>query len=915
MKTKLTFAMLLALVVLSGVSNRAQESDNGEIKLDAKEFTLENGLKVVVVNRPGVPVVSTYVWYAAGACDETPQKTGMAHFLEHMMFKGSSQYKKGDIDAVTSRNGGSNNAFTSNDYTAYYIDLPKSRYLEALKIEADRMRRLTLDQAEFDAEKKVVQSETDISNDDPNDQLWIRLYGELFGASHPYAHPVLGWRQDIEDITRSDMRAFYDRHYFPNHATLILSGDITLEEAKPEVERLFAGLQRGPEPNRPKAEPMAFKGRKSFEVKSEGDVVTLVRAWPGVTSGHNDEAALDVLGMILGDGVTSRLYRELVDESGLCNDAGAGNSTQMLGGMFYVYSELPADGERESVLLGIEAAIARLVKDGIKPAEIERAKRRVVAQSVFGQESSSNIAQMLGSAQVVNGDWRAALKYPARVKAVVADDVLRVARQYLGSGNHVSGWLVPELSKPDEGAKASDAKPQPLPIERYVLENGLTILLYPRSGLPIVSVNASVRAGRATEPLSKTGIANFAGSLLDTGTATRSKLQIAEAIEGVGGQLSLGSGGGSLRVLSENTALGLDLLSDCMLNPAFQRAEIELARKQLLASIESSKDDPGSFARDAANAWLYGADTPFGRPAQGTAETIKGITREDLAAWHQKWFRPDNCIIAVVGDFKSKELLQLVKDRFGGWKKPQEPLAHPVFEFKPGGKLNGEQKVAFGSFDASKVDASKKRICVDHPEKKQVVVRLMGMGIRRDNPDYFPLLVMDNILGTSSGFADRFSKKLRDELGLAYSTYANMTSSAGYYEGAFLGYIGTRPENVELALRVMYQLIDEIRTAPVSDKELRDAKDFLKGSFVFGLETTGQLAGLMVEVERYKLGADYLVKYAENVEAVAGADILRVARKYLVPESMVEVMCGPIEQITPAGEATPPHKDEHDGGK
>ncbi|MBP9891684.1 MAG: insulinase family protein [Planctomycetes bacterium] len=914
MKTKLTFALLLALFVISGVTHRAQDADSGEIKLDAREFTLDNGLKVVVVNRPGVPVVSTYVWYSAGACDETPQKTGMAHFLEHMMFKGSSQYKKGDIDAVTSRNGGSNNAFTSNDYTAYYIDLPKSRYIEALKIEADRMRRLTLDQAEFDAEKKVVQSETDISNDDPNDQLWVRLYGELFGAGHPYAHPVLGWRQDIEDITRSDMRAFYDRHYYPNHATLILSGDITLEEAKPEVERLFAGLQKGPEPNRPKAEPITFKGRKSFEVKCEGDVVTLVRAWPGVTSGHSDEAALDVLGMVLGDGVTSRLYRELVDESGLCNDAGAGNSTQMLGGMFYVYSELPADGERENVLLGIEAAIARLVKDGIKPAEIERAKKRVIAQSVFGQESSSNIAQMLGSAQVVNGDWRASLKYPARVKAVVADDVLRVARKYLGSGNHVSGWLVPELSKPEDGAKVTDAKPQPLPIERYVLENGLTILLYPRAGLPIVSVNASVRAGRATEPLDKTGIANYAGSLLDTGTATRTKLQIAEAIEGVGGQLSLGSGGGSLRVLSENTPLGLDLLSDCMLNPSFLRAEVELARKQLLASIESGKDDPGSFARDAASAWLFGADTPFGRPAQGTSETIKGITREDLVAWHQKWFRPDNCIIAAVGDFKSKELLQLLKDRFGGWKKPQEPLSHPAFEFKLRDKLSGEQKMAFDSFDASKVDATKKRICVDHPEKKQVVVRLMGMGIRRDNPDYFPLLVMDNILGTSSGFADRFSKKLRDELGLAYSTYANMTSSAGLYEGAFLGYIGTRPENVELALRVMYQLIEEIRTAPVSDKELRDAKDFLKGSFVFGLETTGQLAGLMVEVERYKLGSDYLVKYAENVEAVSAADILRVAQKHLVPERMVEVMCGPIEQITPAGE-NPPNRDESGGGK
>ncbi len=919
MKTKLSLALLLAAFLFGAAIHSAQEAgSSSEIKLDAKEIVLENGLRVIVVNRPGVPVVTTFVWYAAGSCDEEPQQTGMAHFLEHMMFKGSSQYKKGDIDAITARNGGSNNAFTSNDYTAYYIDLPKSRYQEALKIEADRMRHLGLDEKEFDAEKKVVQSESDISNDDPHDQIWVKLYSEMFGAAHPYAHPVLGWKQDIEDMSRRDMRNFYDKHYYPNHATLILSGDITLDEAQPVVTKMFGDLQRGPELNRPKAQALEFKGRKTFEVKSDSEVIEMVRAYPGVPSGHVDEPALDVLSMILGDGVTSRFYHDLVDEAKLCNDIGSGDSTQMLGGFFYVYAEIADGSERESVALGVDAVIARLIKEGVKPTEIERAKRRVVAQSVFGQESSSNIAQNLGSAQVVNGDWRMALKYPSRIKAVTAEDVMRVARQYLGAGNYVTGWLVPELSKVDGGAKVDDAKPQPLPIERYVLDNGLTVLLYARTGLPIVSVSASVRAGRATEPLNKTGISGFAGALLDAGTTTRSKVQIAEAIEGVGGELSLGAGGGSLRVLNEDAALGLDLLSDCMLNPAFARTEIELVRKQLLASIESSKDETGTFARDASSAWLYGTQTPFGQPAQGTTETIKSITRDDIAQWHLKWFRPDNCIIAAVGDFKSKEMLEQLKGRFGAWKKPAEPLAHANFAFKLNDKLSGEQRFSFDKFDASKVDATKKRITIDHPEKKQVVVRLQGLGIRRDSPDYFPLLVMDHVLGTSNGFSDRFSKTLRDNMGLAYSTYANITSGAGMYEGAFLGYIGTRAENVELALHVMYQMLEDIRTNPVTELELRDSKDYLKGSFVFGLETTGQLAGLMIEIERYKLGSDYLVKYAQTVEAVTAADVLRVAKKYLVAENMVEVLCGPIDQITPYKEGMQPHKDEpghDDGGK
>ncbi|NUO16707.1 MAG: insulinase family protein [Planctomycetaceae bacterium] len=908
MKTRMLLGALSAALLLAaalaplGAQEKPAAEDQG---LDVAEFTLDNGLRVLVVNRPGVPVVSSFVWYAVGAADEEPQKTGMAHFLEHMMFKGSSHYKKGDIDAITARNGGSNNAFTSNDYTAYFIDLPKSRYVEALKIEADRMRRLTLDQAEFDAEKKVVQSESDISADNPQSRLWERLDVELYGPAHPYAHPVLGWPQDIADTTRRDMRAFYDRHYHPNHATLVLCGDITEKEARPVVTELFGSIARGPEMKRPVYSPVQFKGRKSFEVRSDAEVVQMARAYMGVPAGHDDEPALDVLSMILGDGVTSRLYRHMVDETMQVNQIGAGNLTQMLGGIFYIWAELADGVERADVSAGIDGQIARLIKEGVKPSELDRAKRLVVAQDVFGREKSSDIAQQLGAAQIVQGDWRAALRYPERIKQVTVDDVLRVAKRYLGEGHHVTGWLVPKLTESATGSGAEDAKPQPLPVSRHVLENGAVVLLYARSGLPVVSASVGIRAGRATEPAGKAGLSSFGGGLLDTGTTKRDKLAIAEAIEGVGGELNVGAGGGSLRVLSEHAALGLDLLADCLINPAFKPMEIELLRKQMLAAIESGKDETSVFARDAANAWLYGPDTALGAPAQGTVASVKSITREDIVKWHKTWFRPDNAVIAVVGDFKESEMLALLRERFGAWKKPVEPLLHPRFEFKSPGSLSGTQALRFDSFDFAAVDRSKKRITIDHPEKDQVVVRLQCLGIRRDNPDYYALMVLDSVLGTSPGFTDRFSRKLRDDMGLAYSTYANIAGSSGLQEGAFLGYIGTRAENVEVAISTMYELVREIREQPVSERELRDAKDYLKGSFVFSLESTGQLADLMLSIERYQLGNDYLVRYAQAIEAVTAEDITRVARKYLVPENMVEVLCGPVSRIGQPGDSMP----------
>jgi zinc protease len=281
-----------------------------------------------------------------------------------------------------------------------------------------------------------------------------------------------------------------------------------------------------------------------------------------------------------------------------------------------------------------------------------------------------------------------------------------------------------------------------------------------------------------------------------------------------------------------------------------------------------------------------------------------------VQGWHARWFRPDNCVIAAVGDFSDEALLKQIEAEFGGWQKPEEPLKLPQLKFTPAEGRSGEQAFHFASYNAQEIKPDVKRILVDHPDKEQVMVRLTCLGITRDNPDYIPLVVMDNILGTSPGFTDRFSSTLRDKMGLAYSTYANIARSADVFPGFFLGYIGTRPENVERALQEMYRLVEQIRTQPVSTEELRSAKDYLKGSFVFGLETTGQLASLMINIERFNLGWDWLVKYTQAVEAVTAEDIMRVAQKHLVPGRMVEVLAGPIQKITPAPVEEPAEGEE-----
>lgn len=903
---RLTSLALLALVLLGLCQSSVVSQDKPAPKgLDVAEFTLDNGLRCLVVNRPGVPVVSSFVWYHVGSMDERPGETGMAHYLEHMMFKGSRNYAVGDVDKVCAQNGGSNNAFTSNDYTAYFIDLPKSRYAEALKIEADRMRHLTLDQAEFDAEKKVVQSESDIYADDPGSQLWAQMNYALHGPRHPYSHPVLGWPADVADMTRRDMRLFYDRHYHPNHATLVLAGDITVAEAKPVVTRLFGALPRGPELNRPKPVEVTVNGPKTVQVKGDSEVIQFGRQYLSVPDTHPDAVALNVMAVILGRGVTSRMYRALVEETGVATDAGAGHDGGILSGSVWMWAELAPDHDRQALAAAVQTVIDKLIESGVTDAELTRARNRLLAGFVFGQESASNIANALGQSQVVNGDWREVLKYPEKVRAVTTADIKRVAAAYLKPERSVTGWLVPELEVADTGEAAPDADPQPLPIKRQVLSNGMRVLLLERPGLPVLSMSASIRSGRASESAAQAGLSQFTGSLLDAGTKSYSKLQLAELMEDIGGSLGTESDGVSVRVLSEHAATAVNVMAETLITATFPAEEVELLKRQTLAAIESEKDETSSFARAAAAAAVYTPGNPLGQPGRGTSQSVASFTREQVVQWHQRWFRPDNCIISVVGDFDAASMLKQLEARFGGWARPVEPLSFPDWEIKRPEKLAGEQAFHFSNFDYAKVDPARKRIAVDHPGKDQVVVRLQSLGITRDNPDYYALLVMDHVLGTSAGFTDRFSKTLRDQMGLAYSTYANVTGGSGIYPGSFLGYIGTRPENVETALKVMYQLIGQIRDEPVSDEELRTAKDYLKGSFVFDLETTGQLASLLITIERYQLGADYLVKYTRAVEAVTAADIQRVARKYLVPDQMVEVLCGPVTKIAPAPDEKP----------
>ena len=383
-------------------------------------------------------------------------------------------------------------------------------------------------------------------------------------------------------------------------------------------------------------------------------------------------------------------------------------------------------------------------------------------------------------------------------------------------------------------------------------------------------------AGARFDPESKAGLAIMVSRLLDEGTQTRTSFEIADAIESVGGAIdadgsferTLVSAG----VLNKDIDLGLELLADLSMRPIFPQEYVEKEKERTLAEIVSAQDRPQVLAGWAFNELIY-QDHPLHRPSHGYPQTVERIQRADLIEFHQKYFVPNNVLLSVVGDFRVSEMLPKIEKAFGAW--PSKPITFPTYP--------------------QPVRQTGKRTKFIQMPAQQLNIYLGHLGITRTNADFYALQVLDTILGGGAGFTARIPQRLRDELGLAYTTFASITMTAGLDPGRFVAFIGTSPENRKLATEGLVNEIRRIIQEPVTVQELQDAKDYLTGSFVFAFESSPQIARFLVHAEVYGLGFDYVEKYPEYIRAITIEDISRVAKKYLDSENYTLVVVGPTD--------------------
>ena len=875
-------------------------SASARLTAGLRETVLPNGLRVLTKEVHAAPVVSFSVWYRVGSRNEHTGITGVSHLLEHMMFKGTKQFRPGEIPRLLFLNGAGFNASTHWDWTNYYETLSSDRLELAVKVEADRMVNSRIDKADLDSEMTVVRSELEGGENNPGRILWREVVATAFTA-HPYQWPVIGWRSDVENVPRDVLYRYYKTHYGPNTATIVIVGDFNTARALDLVRRHFGALKPIPAPERVYTVEPPQRGERRITVRRPGALPIVMAAYKVPPAASTESYALDVLAMVLGEGRTSRLHQALV-EKGLASSAGASNPSLRDPFLFEVTATARPGVSEEQLETALLSEVERVRQAPITAEELQRAQNRVEADFVFQTDSVTSQARQIGYYAMV-ADWRYLTTYLERVRDLTPEAIRAAAEKYLVPDGRTIGQFVPTAgggpaAPPPREASARVEPPKrgdrllPLPaplkappasrqVSRFTLPNGIRVVVQDNPANPTFALRASLPAGSVLEPEAKLGVAAFTADMLTRGTERQSMLQFATALEDVGASLGAGADGLNTSVSGGAQAkdfdLLMDLFADMLRRPAFPPADLERLRGEHLAGLARAKESPDRLAERAFQRAIY---PPRHRLRPHTLEeeeaAAAAITREDLVDFHRRQYGPDKLIVVVTGDVRPDRVRAALEARLGDW--APNPAAEPL----PISRLDLPLQTA------------PEKILIRVPEKAQTAIRWgHAGGLKRSDPDFYATQVLALILG-GGGLTSRLSTAIRDELGLAYSVGGFY--DANLYPGVFQVAMGTNPANATKATAVLEQEVRRIREQGITKRELDEALAYLTGRFPLRLETNAGLADILWAMEFFQLGDDYIDRYADYYRAVTAAQVNEAAKAHLHPDQATLAVAGTLPE-------------------
>ncbi len=879
------------------------------------EYKLRNGLRVIFHEDHSTPIVGVNMWYHVGSKNEVRGRTGFAHLFEHMMFQGSKNYDD-DYFKPIQEAGGTVNGSTNPDRTNYWEIVP-SNFLElALFMEADRMDTLldVLNETKLANQRDVVKNEKRQNYDNrPYGLVGAKINETLYPKDHPYNWLTIGSLDDLTAASIDDVKDFFRRYYTPRNASLAIAGDFNPIEARRWIEKYFGKIASGP----PVIQPMPAHPRlsESKEISMQ-DRVTLPRLymiWPTHPRFDKDEAPADTLANILGGGKSSRLYKTLVYDRQIAQEVFAGNNAQELAGQFQIVATARPDKTLEELEAAINEEINRIKKDGPTSDEVERSYNATEAAFIFGMQTVGGFGgknDQLNQYAIFVGKPGYFQQDLARYRNVTSDDVKRAANTYLidhrliarvvprgresgsestaargpGAASGAAAQPPPKRSNQDSDKwTLPTPKPDPrltLPqIQRHQLSNGLNVVLIEHHELPLVTMNLVIKSGAASDPESRPGLASLTADMIDEGTKKRTALDISNALTDIGARVGVSvdwdATSASLTTLTRHLDRSLDIMSDVVTNPAFMDDELKRIRTSRLTTVKRQRDDANAIANIVYASILYGRTHPYGHPLIGDENSLDAMTAKDVRGFYETFYRPNNATLIVSGDVKAATILPKLESAFRSWQRCDIPSVEIP---------SAQTRAAAGIY------------IVDRPGSAQSVISIGQVGVARNTPDYFPLLVLNSMLGGQ--FASRINLNLREDKGYTYGarTSFDYRRSAGPFSASAGVQTNVTKESVAEFLKELRGIRGEI---PITEKELEFSKQGIIRGFPRGFETPGQMANRLSDVILYGLPDDYFNNYIQKVSAVSLADVQRVANRYLDPSRMAIVVVGDRKIIEP----------------
>jgi zinc protease len=888
------------------------------IDLTYLRYTLDNGLKVVLHEDHSDPIVAVATIMHVGSSRERPGKTGFAHFFEHMSFNDSENVPVGSNRKLIPELGGTRNGGTSSDMTIYYEVVPKDAFEKILWIDSDRLGFMinTVTESALEREKQVVKNEKRQRVDNaPYGHTQTVQRAALYPEDHPYHWTVIGSLDDLQSATLADVRRFYTRLYGANNATLVIAGDIDIDETKRLVAYWFGEIRRGSEVRAPYARPVYLEASRSLMYEDTfATLPELQIVFPTVEQFHEDQYAVDILTELLAGSKQAPLYEVIVDERQLAPNVSVTHRVAEIAGELVIRVRANAGTDLEDVKAAVDAGLARFETDGVAAVALERVKVQAERALYESMGSVLDKAFALAEGNEFTGDPNHLETVARQSQLVTADDVMDVYERYVKGRTYVMTSFVPR-GQPElavEGAEPADVVEEEIvqgaeaevsqgeeAVYRHTVteadrsepplgdpplvtspevwtarqDNGLAVFGIESNGGALISFDLTLAGGQLLDPPGKTGVAGLLASLLMEGTDRKTSAELEEAVDLLGARITVAAGREAIRISGSTLARTFEptlaLVAEVLLEPRWDKTEFARLERELATRLRDREASPPAIASNVFSRLLYGDRHAFGTPVSGTPETVAGIELGDLQAYFDANVSPSHATFHVAGAVSQARVIAALDGLTERW-----PARQVAFREQPAPSEPEGHTVYF----------------VDVPDAKQSVLQVGRLALSATDPDFTRLDFANERLGSNS--SGRLFQLLRIEKGYTYGATSRMAETLEV--GPWFAQTSVR---ANVTLESLELLRDQIRNYAATFTE--DDADITRNQILKGntraFESLNAKLGLLRRMSRLELPTDFLERDQATLMGMTRDDFRQVIDAYLDESRMIYVVVGDAE--------------------